>query len=702
LLLCAGAVAEGEHAKVAINPIRRVVSMLQMMQKKIAAEGDAEKELYEKFMCWCKTGGSALAKSIADAEAKIPEVLKAIEEMEAQMATLKEEVAQHKKDREAAKAAMAEATAVRKKEAAAFAKETAEAKANIAALEKAIAALSKGAYGFLQTSTGAVLKRLVLTVDLGSADRDTLTSFLTEGQGAATEYAPQSGEIIGIMKQMLDTMMASLADAIKAEEEAIKLYKELMAAKAKEIEAATAAIETKLARIAELGVEIVNAKEDVEDTVEALAEDKKFLADMEKNCAAKTKDWEYRSKMRAEEILALSETIKILNDDDALELFKKTLPSPSLLQTQVSMKQVRAQALQALDSNKGRDPRLNFIALALRGRKVSFEKVIGMIDEMIVLLAKEQTTDDEKKEYCEAELDIAEDNMKELEHTIANLEKDIADGEATVATLEEEIAALIQGIKDLDKAVAEATETRKEENEEFTETMAADTAAEQLLKLAKNRLNKFYNPKLYKPPPKRELTEEERITLNNGGTLAPTAPPAGIAGTGVAVLAQREAPPPPPETYGAYAKKGEESSGVIAMIDLLIKDLSTEMTTITAEEKNAQEDYEKFMADSAEKRAADSKLIEEKEGAKAEMDAALQAMGEEKTAKSAEATATMKYIESLHLECDWLVKNYDLRKEARAGEVEALKNAKAVLSGADYSLVQTKSARLRRSLRAGM
>lgn len=243
LLLCAGAVAEGEHAKVAINPIRRVVSMLQMMQKKIAAEGDAEKELYEKFMCWCKTGGSALAKSIADAEAKIPEVLKAIEEMEAQMATLKEEVAQHKKDREAAKAAMAEATAVRKKEAAAFAKETAEAKANIAALEKAIAALSKGAYGFLQTSTGAVLKRLVLTVDLGSADRDTLTSFLTEGQGAATEYAPQSGEIIGIMKQMLDTMMASLADAIKAEEEAIKLYKELMAAKAKEIEAATAAIE---------------------------------------------------------------------------------------------------------------------------------------------------------------------------------------------------------------------------------------------------------------------------------------------------------------------------------------------------------------------------------------------------------------------------------------------------------------------------
>merc|ERR1719298_78523 len=139
-----------------------------------------------------------------------------------------------------------------------------------------------------------------------------------------------------------------------------------------------------------------------------------------------------------------------------------------------------------------------------------------MIDDMIALLAKEQTDDDNKKEYCAESLDVAEDNIKELEHTIANLEKDIADGEATVATLEEEIAALIQGIKDLDKAVAEATETRKEENEEFTETMAADTAAEQLLKLAKNRLNKFYNPKLYKPPAKRELSGEERIVVSMG------------------------------------------------------------------------------------------------------------------------------------------------------------------------------------------
>merc|ERR1712224_978672 len=108
--------------------------------------------------------------------------------------------------------------------------------------------------------------------------------------------------------------------------------------------------------------------------------------------------------------------------------------------------------------------------------------------------------------------------------------------------------------------------------------MAGNTAAQQLLEFAKNRLNKFYNPKLYKAPPKRELTEDQRITLNNGGTLAPTEAPGGIAGTGISALQNSEAPPPPPESIEAYSKKSEESGGVIAMIDLLIKDLDKEMT----------------------------------------------------------------------------------------------------------------------------
>merc|ERR1719392_656454 len=241
----------------------------------------------------------------------------------------------------------------------------------------------------------------------------------------------------------------------------------------------------------------------------------------------------------------------------------------------------------------------------------------------------------------------------------------------------------------------EATETRKSENSEFNELIASDTAAKELLRFAKNRLNKFYNPKLYQPPPKRELSEEDRATLAAGGTLAPTAAPGGIAGTGVTVLADvsehsQAKPPPPPEAPGAYKKKSGESGGVIAMIDLLVKDLDKEMTEAKTTEKDSQADYEQMMKDSAAKRADDSKTLADKQGTLADLQASLQANTDNKASTNKELGATVQYIQSLHAECDWLLQYFDVRKEARTSEIDALGKAKAVLSGADYSLVQTK------------
>merc|ERR1719271_2326682 len=165
-----------------------------------------------------------------------------------------------------------------------------------------------------------------------------------------------------------------------------------------------------------------------------------------------------------------------------------------------------------------------------------------MIDEMVATLKTEQQDDNDKKEYCEMQFDLADDKKKSLERTVSNLEKAIEKAKEGVKALAAEIAALQDGLKALDKSVAEATEQRKEENAEYTELMANDGAAKELLGFAKNRLNKFYNPKLYKAPPKRKLSEEDRITVNMGGTLAPTAAPGGIAGTGVtAAFAQYQA-----------------------------------------------------------------------------------------------------------------------------------------------------------------
>merc|ERR1712187_420175 len=162
------------------------------------------------------------------------------------------------------------------------------------------------------------------------------------------------------------------------------------------------------------------------------------------------------------------------------------------------------------------------------------------------------------KKYCATEFDTSDDEKKGLERAISDTESLIAEAEETVSTLSSEIASLVAGIKELDKSVAEASEQRKEEHEAFTELMAQDSKAKDLLNFVKNKLNKFYNPSLYLPPPEQELSEEDRIAVNFGGTAPPTPAPGGIAGTGV--FAQlKDAPPPPPETFGAYSKKTEET-----------------------------------------------------------------------------------------------------------------------------------------------
>merc|ERR1719482_1267336 len=557
---------------------------------------------------------------------------------------------------------------------------------------KATAAIEKGmSGGFLQTSSAAVLRRLALNQEMSNADRDVLTAFLTNGDGNG--YQPASGEIVGILKQMGDTMFKELKELIATEEEAKKAYDGLMEAKQKEVDANTKAIEEKIKRIGELGIEIVNLKEDLDDTTAAFMDDQKFLADLKKNCATKQKEWALIQKTHQEELLAIADTIKILNDDDALELFKKTAGA-SLLQIEMSNQQVLNQARAALGlAGKRRNVGVDLIALALTGKKVDFSKVITMIDDMVVLLGKEQVDDDNKKEYCTIQFDLTDDKKKGLERTISDLEKSISEDKELVSTLTSEIDALKEGIIKLDREVAEATMIRKEEHKDFAAELTANKAASDIIDFAKNRMNKFYNPKLYKPPPKRELTEEERITLNMGGTLAPTNPPGGIAGTGIGFeqtgSGSIAAPPPPPEAgIGEYKKKGEESGGVIQMMDNLKADLQKEITEMEVTEQNAQEDYEQMVKDAADKRAADTVSVEEKEFAKAQTEAEVVKNSDTKAAVSDELMATKQYIMDLHAECDWLLENFETRKEARATEIQGLKDAKAVLSGADYSFIQ--------------
>jgi len=671
------------------NPIRRVVTMLQNMQAKVVEEGKRDAAIHEKYMCYCSS--DSLEKAIAAAEKRLTELESDIKEFTQMTESLAIELQNHQKVRAEANKAIKEATAVREKEAAIFTKESTDKKKDLAAMGKAITALEKGmTYEFLQTETAVVVQRVAAGMELSTNEREVLEDFFANRQQdpVSDGYNPASGQIVGLIKQMKSDMEKEVADLTASEEQANADFQSMMGSKNKEVAAASQAIQEKQTRLADASVQLQTLEEENDDTALTLEQDKKFFADKDANCATAVKDYEVIKKTRAEELVALSETIKLLNDDDALELFKKTLPSPSLLQVKVAAKQTRERALEVLHGMKHHhDSRLDFIALALHGKKVSFDKVLKMIDEMTKLLDKEQSDDDLRHEVCVEELDKTEDKLKTTETAISSIEKAIAEDKDLKATTEDEVHDLTKGIKKLDKDVTEATETRKDEHDDYEATLSENKAAKDLLLVAKNRLNKFYNPTMYSAPPKDELSAQEQIAANMGVSFLQQGQRTLMR---VAVHAASRAMrgSPPPEAVAAYKVKTKESNGVIEMINMLVTDLDKEIKEQEVAEKDAQSDYENFIEDSADKRTKDGKSISLKERTAAELETELVKLRAKDKAKLKEAYATTGVLGDLHQDCDWLLANFNTRKQARASEKESLQKAKGILSGMDVSLMQ--------------
>jgi hypothetical protein len=297
-----------------------------------------------------------------------------------------------------------------------------------------------------------------------------------------------------------------------------------------------------------------------------------------------------------------------------------------------------------------------------------------------------------------------------LKRKSSDLGTAIVECEHDVAALTEEIKTQEASLKALDEQVRDATQQRKDEHADFVETLAANNAAIQLLGLAKNRLLKFYNKATAQKEKQRTLADDDQIVVNFGGSAPPTPAPGGIANTGITgeasafvqiASSQSADPTDAPQTWsGKLKKKESESQGVTQMIDLLVQDLSNEVTIMETEEKEAQADYEKLMKSSAAKRAIDVKVLTEKEGAKADGEATLQKYGEDARVSEKAVASTVDSLGSLHQDCDWLLQNFGIRREARSGEIESLKRARAVLAGADYSLLQMSSLQKRSNTRA--
>jgi outer membrane murein-binding lipoprotein Lpp len=674
------------------NPIRKVVMLMQNMQKEVEGEGKKEKELYDKFMCFCEATGAETAKAATDATAKIDELSSKIKEEGATKTQLEQEIGDHKKDREAAKNDLAEATNLRDKEKKEYEALAADANTNVEALASAIPAIEKGMGGaaFIQLPIGRRIASLVQSFpDIDPQDREDLQSFFQgSSSDASNDFAegPASGQILGIMKQMKETMEANLKDADEKEAQAAASFKELSGSKAKEVEIASESIESKTVRTGELAVSLAQAKNDLEDTETELDDTNKYAEQLKEQCAAKEKAYAKAAAESNAEIAAISEAIGILNDDDALDVFKKAVPSASMMQQGQAFLQRsahrasparRAQAVLEDIATKHSTPQMHLmlyslgskIKLAHKGKVQKFEEIIKMVDGMVELLGKEQAEDDKHKEFCQAENEKAADEETARTTKVGSVTSALEEQEDAIAAVTEEIKVLTDGIAALDKAVVEATEQRKEEHAEYSEAQQMSEAALQLLDKAKKRLAKFYSPAL--------LQYKDQPSLDQFENGAPS-----FVQVHAHARARADAEMWDSDNDAQETTARKEAPGVIGLMESIIHDIQGEMKDAENNEKSATSNYMSLMDKSQASRTGDVKSVTDKEAAKAEMEDKIVSIKEDLASAETELMNTKAYIADLNADCTFIMENYDLRKEARANERDGLMNAKAMLSGA--------------------
>merc|ERR1712203_131621 len=239
-------------------------------------------------------------------------------------------------------------------------------------------------------------------------------------------YAPQSGEIFGILKQMKETFESNLSASQKEEMANQKAYEDLKTAKEAEIKAGQEQIDTKTQELADTDEKNAQAKEDVEDTKKSLSADEQFLMMLKEKCSMTDSEWEERQKTRQLEMEAVSKALAVLSTDDAHDLFTKTF-NPSFIQKQGSTSSAaRAQASQLLSAvaHKLQSPRL--ATLAIRVRLDAFTRVKKAIDDMVAQLLKEKEDDIKHKDFCVEEFNTNELQTEKKEREKQDLEAKMA------------------------------------------------------------------------------------------------------------------------------------------------------------------------------------------------------------------------------------------------------------------------------------
>jgi len=638
------------------RPVSKVITLLKDMLKQLEKEAEEDEEIYDQLACWCETNDKEKTKSIEDAESKISDLTTKIEELTASSARLTTEIKNLEKEVAENQEALDQATALRQKELAEFNAEEKDALQAIGALKSAVTVLSKHNAGAFMQVPASHLEGIASTVQyqmqkhaslfqgvLTHSERRAIAAFVQ-----APSYAPQSGEIFGILKQMKETFEENLSASQKEELTNQKAYEELKAAKTDEIKAGQDQIDAKTDELATTDEKLAESKEDLEDTKNSLSADEEFLMMLKGKCSSTDAEWEERQKARQLEMEACSKALAVLSSDDAHDLFTKTF-NPAFVQMESSSRSARrnqAAAVLAAVAKKVNNPRLS--ALATKVRLDAFTKVKKAIDDMVGQLLKEKEDEIKHKDFCVDEFNTnqlqTERKDREKEDLIAKIE----DLELTIKTLSTEIDTLKSEVAEMQVQMKRAGEDREKENKDFQGTVADQRASQKLLQAALNILKGFYE--------KKEA----------------------------ALLQQEPAGPPPPAGFKDL-KKNAASGGVMGMIQQIINDAKAMEAEAIRAEEDSQKSYEDFVKETNASIEEKSKAIVNKSEEKAKSETDLTQSNEDKESVMLELEQLSNYNAELHQSCDFVMKNFEIRQTARDEEIEALKQAKAILSGADFN-----------------
>jgi len=659
----------------------KVVRMLQDMRVGLQSDLEDDKEVHEKLDCWCKENDREKTQAIQQGEAREAELEALLGETAAKMEEIKTKRNAAKDEADRDWEALKTATALRMKENQAFHGEETHLLEAKQAADQAIVVLRQHHPGLTQLRAVAqqLRKARVLPSEAGaraSPRAEELRALLDGAEAAGSflaipgyrSYSPQSGQILGVLQQMKEDFARDLADARQQEDKAAEEFKALEKAKQEEIDTGRRLVVQLDQAYAAFGEKKQQAFDELQATKRQLGLDRTFLGSLKKRCSETDAEFEERMKSRMEEIRAVDETIKILNEDKAFDVFDRTLVAgpTEFLQTSSNtaehLLRERAAAALLAAARSGPSPRL--LLLASRVKLDTFTKVKQEIDKMVAALGKQQQDEVEHRDWCIKEL--AENNRSQAAayDQKEDLEAKIADLTQTIETLSKQIDEATARIAETQEQMKRASETREAENADFQQTIQDQRLTQTVLRKALQRMGQVYASLLQAAAGAPGGEEEQQpgaahIALSGNHTNA---------GNG-------------PVRFTKYAQNAGGSK-VIQAIELIIADARAAEDRARASEQDGQMAYEDLMKESNELIVSLSGKISTMSGSRATAKEDLSMAKSDLKDTVTELAGLHQAEGDLHKSCDYILDNFSARQAARAAEMVALKDAKAILSGA--------------------